>query len=150
MKVNTGMEQSNPSMLSDKASFELNLTLKEILGAIVDIIGYIILIISAKQNINEILQSQNRTETPDEPSPAPRTAATATLFFMAASVIFAQVAAARLREREINLQAGITTGSIIPNINMTTGSVLSVLGNILKVIGTQQRASEPTARVTII
>ncbi len=144
------MEQSNPPMSSEKASFELNLISKEILAAIIGIIGYIILIISAKQDIAEIQQSQNRTEPPGDTSPAPRTAATATIFIFITSLMLAQIAAARLKERQINLQPGRTTGSIIPNINIAAGTMLSVLGNILRVIGTQQRAAEPTARVTII
>ena len=150
MKVNTGMEQSNPPILSEKASFELNLISKEILAAIIGIIGYIVLIISAKQDIIEIQQSQSRTEPTGDPSLAPRTAAAASLFFFTASIILAQIAAERLRERQINIQAGRTTGSIIPNIDITAGTMVSVLGNILRVIGTQQRATEPTARVTII
>lgn len=58
------MEQGNPSILSKKASFELNLALKEIFGAVIGIVGYTVLIISAKQNVVEILQSQSRTEPP--------------------------------------------------------------------------------------
>lgn len=136
--------------VSDRASTDINLTLREILGAIIGILGYAILIISAKQDIIEILQSQTRTEPPNDPASAPRTAATSSLFLLAASLILGQVAYARLRERETDLQSGISTTSIIPNINITTGSMISILGNIFKATGTQQRASEPAARITII
>jgi hypothetical protein len=144
------MAQSELINVSERASLDLNLALREILGAIIGILGYIILIVSAKQDIIEILQSQSRTEPPSDPAPAPRTVATSSLFLLAASLILSQIAITRLKEREIDLQTGITTPSIVPNINITIGSMLSVLGNIFKSIGTQQRASEPTARVTII
>lgn len=133
-----------------KTAFDLQLANYQITASIIYIIAYFIVIISANQDRQVILQRQfGSDKSSNLPDPA-KTLALGTKLILISSIIIALTAFARLREREREIQAGTSTSSIIPNILIFRGSMFSVLGNLLKVIGTQQRANEAGVQVAIL
>lgn len=139
---------TNPDLST--TGLDLQLINYETVAFIIYIIGYSIAIVSANQNRQVILQRQfGSDKSSNLPDPA-KTIALATKITLISSIIIALTAFARLREREREIQAGTSTSSIVPNILIFRGGILSVLGNLFKAIGTQQRANEAGAQVTII
>lgn len=143
------MGQDNSPILSEKDSLKVNLSMNEMLGATFGIVGFTALFISAEQDIMEITQNKNRTEMPGAPSAAPDIAALASMFILLANFVLTQIAAERLKEREKDIEAGNSTASIIPNINITNGFAISLLGSAVKAIGALQRVSENDVKVAI-
>lgn len=62
--------------------------------------------------------------------------------------ISAQQAEETIQQQQ--LAAGTTTGSLTPNKLITSGSWTAVIGFILVAIGSQQRAGETGAQITIL
>jgi hypothetical protein len=56
------------------------------------------------------------------------------------TVILAQVAFARLKDKQEKLMKGEKVDSILPNINLSSGYAIGVLGNTLKAIRCLQKA----------
>jgi hypothetical protein len=142
------MEQDISLMLSEEAPSDMELIRREIVGAVIGIIGYTLLVISAKQDAAEVTRSQNETDPPEDPSPAPKTAAISSILIMLANVILAGIAVERLKK--LSREPESINGTLEPNYRITAGSVLSASGNIIEAIGTLQRASEPGVRITIL
>ena len=65
------------------------------------------------------------------------------------SLLFTITAFTRLEERERNIAAGTETGSIEPNINISLGSFISLIGIFIVAIGIQQRAQEAPGGIII-
>lgn len=64
--------------------------------------------------------------------------------------LFTITAFTRLEERIKNIEAGKETGSIEPNINISLGSFIGLIGAFILAIGVQQRAQEAPGRIIII
>lgn len=142
------MEQGKSSALPEEVPSDMELINREIVGAIIGIIGYAALVVSAKQDAAEILRSQREMDPAEDPSPAPKTAALSSILIALANVILAMIAAERLKK--LSLEPESADRPLEPNIRITSGSILSALGNVIEAIGTIQRASEPEARITIL
>lgn len=142
------MVQDKSLMPSEEAPSDMELIRREIMGAVIGIIGYAVLVISAKQDAVEVMRRQDDTDPPEDPSPAPKTAAVSSVLIMLANVILAGIAVERLKK--LSREPESINGTLEPNYRITAGSVLSASGNILEAIGTLQRASEPEARITIL
>jgi hypothetical protein len=56
------------------------------------------------------------------------------------TVILAQVAFTRLKDKQEKLMKGEKVDSILPNINLSSGYVIGVLENTLRAIGSLQKA----------
>lgn len=129
---------------------EYSLTETEQVGSIIVIIAYILIIISGQQTKQDILQKQAGQEMNSNlPKPA-QLVAVAGWVRVIGVLTLAFVASQRLKEREKNLANGEETGSIIPNVNINIGAESALISYIIEAIGTQQRAEEPGAIVTLV
>jgi hypothetical protein len=119
-------------------------------ASIIGMFGYALLILSAQQSREKLIQEQEGI-TSITPGPDPAvTASTATWIRFFAIVILTITAYIRLQERAREIQSGKSTESLTPNINITWGSFISLAGFLLLAIGVQQRAEQSGAPVTIL
>jgi hypothetical protein len=65
------------------------------------------------------------------------------------SLLFTITAFTRLEEREKDIAAGTETGSIEPNINISLGAFISLIGAFIIAVGIQQRAQEAHGGIII-
>ena len=129
---------------------DLILTNFEKFGALIGIASYILLIISAQQAKENIIQQQSDAHTNVGPNDSTKTAATSSWLRLFTFLILATIAYIRLREREQRIESGMETSSATPNLNITIGSWIVVIGFLLVSIGAQQRSEQTNARITLI
>lgn len=120
---------------------DLKLIDHEILAAFICIIAYIILIISAKQDREVILLREKGIQKPNNLNPSELAAISSSLVLLS-SLILGQIAFIRKDETANNILSGVSKSSIIPNINITNGYSLTIIGSVLKTLGAVQRAQE--------
>ncbi|MDP4090562.1 MAG: hypothetical protein Q8930_15030 [Bacillota bacterium] len=139
MKQKSKTSTSSEKTSAEKAAFELCLINREIFGAIVLIIAYVILIISAEQDRQQILQEQAGVQGQNPNLNPVGLAAAASWLTLTGVIILAGIAFQRLEELQSEVQSGSSKTPLMPNINIAAGYILSILANTIKAIGVQQR-----------
>lgn len=129
---------------------EKNLCLiqREISGCILLIIGYIVLIISARQDREVIFEKSAGLEENPNLQPS-KLAAVSSLLLLLGNIILGELSLERLNQIANNLKSGTSNTSIEPNVYISSGFLVIILGNILKLIGATERANEQT-QITIL
>jgi hypothetical protein len=135
--INTGIDQ-----------LDLELIEREINGCLIAIIANLVLIESSIKNRQIILDREMGIE-PSAPLEATQLAALSSSLTLLSNAILENIAYTRLIEREQTIEAGTAQGTIIPNINITTGFRITLLGNSIKLIGAIQRLQEQ-GEITIL
>lgn len=134
--------------LTGNDELDLELIEKEISGSILVIFAYIILIISADQARQSILENAEGMKS-SSGSQSAELAAFGSGLVLLSNIILGEVAFARLKELQDSIEAGTSTLSIIPNLNISTGYSFTILGNMFKSLGAFQRVAEQ-AQTTIL
>lgn len=129
-------------------SEDLCLIQKERFAAIIAIIAYLIILISTNQAEAQVIAKEKNLEYKG-PSSAKSAAIGSTLLLINV-IILAQIAFTRLRNKQEELMKGEETSSIVPNINLSAGYAIGVMGNTLRAIGSLQRAREEGDQITIL
>ncbi|MBK1811631.1 hypothetical protein JHL18_13485 [Clostridium sp. YIM B02505] len=127
---------------------DLALIQKEKSASLIIILAYIILINSANKEREIILKKQRGINTSNDLEPTQLVVLSSSLALVG-NIFLGEIAFARLRELQKNIQSGESNFSITPNLNITTGFIFSILGSIFKTIGVIQRANEQ-AQITIL
>ncbi|QAA32526.1 hypothetical protein [Clostridium manihotivorum] len=142
------MENNISVRRSGNTALDLALIEKEKIAAFTIILGYTILIISANKERNILIQREQGIEPQNESEPT-RLVVLSSIMTLLANILLGDIAYSRLRELEKNISSGESKFSIIPNLNITRGYSIIILGNILKTIGVIQRAQEQ-AQITVL
>lgn len=126
----------------EKDEFDLELIQQQILGATIAIIAYIVLIISANQSREDILQRQMGIPVSDNLQPN-EIAVISSFLVLTATIILANVAFTRLKEAEKSVESSSTNSNLVTSYtNIASGYSLSIIGNALRLLGNVQRANE--------
>ncbi len=129
---------------------EIDLIKLEETAAIILIMGYLVFYTSAKQSEELELEIQPKPETnATQLNPAQLTALSSWIRVFGI-VLLTYIAIARFNQRVQSIQSGQSSSSIIPNIYITSGSIISLVGFIILTIGAQLRANEPGTNITLI
>jgi hypothetical protein len=121
---------------------DLELLRYEELAAFIFILGYTILVVAVENSIKMMIGTEDSTSAGGTGlTPAELTSISSWLRFLA-SVILSVVATIRLEERKARIESGEETGTINPNVKITTGGWLSTIGVFLIALGAQERVQE--------
>ncbi|GKU24937.1 hypothetical protein [Clostridium folliculivorans] len=127
---------------------DLALIQKEKSASLIIILAYIILINSAIKEREIILKRQRGINTSNDLEPTQLVVLSSSLTLIG-NILLGDIAYTRLRELEKSIRSGESNFSITPNLNITTGYTLSILGSIFKTVGVIQRSNEQ-AQMTIL
>lgn len=143
MTQNPQTEKNTEKASKNKTELDLYLIDQELLGSIIAIIAYIILIVSSQQSRKVLLQGQMKTSNSDSNNDTnlnpTELALISSWLSLLSIIILAQVAFRRLSELQAQVESGSSHIPLTPNIYITTGFIFSIVANIIKVIGAQQR-----------
>jgi hypothetical protein len=142
------MENNFSVRRAGNEKLDLALIQKEKSASFVIILAYIVLINSANKEKEIILKKQRGITASNDLEPT-QLVVLASLLSLIGNMLLGEIAYARLRELEKNIQSGESNFSIRPNLNITTGYVFTILGGIFKSIGVIQRSNEQ-AQTTIL
>ncbi|WP_160680421.1 hypothetical protein [Clostridium sp. C8-1-8] len=142
------MENNISVRRSGNTALDLALIEKEKVAAFTIILGYTILIISANKERDILIQREQGLKPQNESDPT-RLVVLSSIMTLLANTLLGDIAYSRLRELERNISSGESNFSIFPNLNITRGYSIIILGNILKTIGVIQRANEQ-AQITVL
>ena len=145
---NTSANPGNNLLNTGNDQLDLELIEREINGCLIAIIANLILIESSNKNRQIILDREMGIE-PSNALEATQLAVLSSSLTLLSNTILEDIAYTRLIEREQNIETGTAQGTIIPNINITTGYRVTLLGNSIKLIGAIQRLQEQ-GEITIL
>jgi carbon starvation protein CstA len=129
---------------------DLILIQRERKAAIIAITAYLFILLSTYQAEAQVIAEEKKEKAKNPIGNSAQTAAIGSVLLLLNIIILAQVAFRRLNEKQEKLMKGEKTDSIIPNINISTGYAIGVLGNTLRALGSLQRASEAGSQITIL
>ncbi|WP_133628375.1 hypothetical protein [Fonticella tunisiensis] len=119
-------------------------------AALVLILGYIILIVSSEQSeIVELLRLEGKTISSDVIDPS-KTSSLSSKVRIIGLLILALIASTRLKQRIVEFQSGSLKSPLTPNLFITAGACIGVIGIVLVAIGAQQRAAESGIRLGLV
>jgi uncharacterized protein YacL len=119
-------------------------------AAIVAIIAYLFILVSADQAEAQIIAEEKNHKDKNPIGNSAKTAAIGSVLLLINIIILAQIAFTRLREKQEKLMKGEKTDSISPNINLSAGFLIGVLGNLFRAIGALQRSSESGSPIIVL
>lgn len=122
----------------------------EKLGAVLGILAYTILLGSAQQAEKELVREQITPKSPIVTPTSSQLSVNAVTLSLITGLILSTVALIRLKERERNIALGTDTNPITPNINVTLGSWIGILGTSSVLLGALQRETQSRRGLTII
>ena len=126
--------------------FDLELIGKEISAAYIAVLAYIVLLFSAYEDKQIIYNRLRRTEPTGAVSPNRLLALSNTLVLIA-YIIFGNVADARYLEIKEAIHLNKTPLSSTPNLNISKGYNIAIIGCAFKVLGALQRVNEENSIV---
>ena len=142
------MENNFSVRRAGNEKLDLALIQKEKSASVIIILAYIVLINSANKERDILLKRQRGIETTNDLEPT-QLVILASFLSLVGNILLGDIAYTRLREVEKNIQSGESNFTITPNLNITAGYTLSILGGIFKTVGVIQRANEQ-AQITIL
>lgn len=110
-------------------------------AAVFGIIGYIVIYIAANLAESE-LSAVNAIDKEMYGKSSEKASAIASLLLLIALIIRGINASINLREKQEKLIKGEKVDSIIPNLYITSGYVIGIIGNSLRLIGNLIRVNE--------
>lgn len=129
---------------------ELNLIKAQKAAALILILGYIILIVSSEQSETvERLRLEGKAVSSDVKDPS-KTSALSSKVRIIGLLILALIASKRLKQRIIELQSGSLNSPLTPNLFITAGAWIGVIGIVLVAMGAQLRAAESDIRSGLV
>lgn len=142
------MENNFSVRRAGNEKLDLALIQKEKSASVIIILAYIVLINSANKERDILLKRQRGIKTTNDLEPT-QLVILASFLSLVGNILLGDIAYTRLREVEKNIQSGESNFTITPNLNITAGYTLSILGGIFKTVGVIQRANEQ-AQITIL
>lgn len=121
---------------------------QEKVASVIYIIAAIITIISANRTQQMELEKQisggvSSNIPPVNPPPTPtQLALLISWIYAIGNIIFGKIAYSRLRKVQEGILSGTETGSAIPNVYITFGWALGIIGSLFRVAGAQLRLEQ--------
>jgi hypothetical protein len=144
------MHKHNSSELTEDEILNLELLEGEKSSSYLVLLAFAVLIISANREKANILYKNTSTDTKYSPFQNPsQLVFIASALDLLANIMLGKIAFTRLLQRERMFISGEDKRSILPNVNISRGFLLVILGDALITLGTFQRANEE-AENTII
>jgi hypothetical protein len=133
---------SNPSIRrTGNDQLDLELIEKEISGSVIAVLAYIVLILSAYED-KRILFNRQRGLEPNSAVSPNRLVALSNSLVLIAYIIFGNVADRRYVEIVESESIEDTPLTPTPNLNISKGYNIAIVGCIFKVLGAMQRVNE--------
>ena len=135
------MKQNTSVNITEKDKLDLELIQKENTGSTIGVLACIVRSISANQSRQIIFQKAKGIQSSNTLQPA-QLATFSSFLSLLTSIILGNVAFVRLKELEDSIKSGTSKLSITPDVNISTGYSLDVLGNFIKLLGRLQKLNE--------
>lgn len=129
---------------------EYKLAEMEQVGALLNILAYVLIFISGQQIKKQILLHEEGEETSTNQITPSQIVALASWIRVIGVLILALVASKRLKDRQKNLFTGKETKPIDGEDNIATGATGALISYIIEAVGAQDRAETPGDTITIL